>query len=60
MLAINSRFLTQNITGVQRFAIEISKQIKNILGDKVQFVSPQNILHATLAKELYIYGDSIL
>ncbi|MCX6075089.1 MAG: glycosyltransferase family 1 protein [Campylobacterales bacterium] len=49
---INARFLTQNITGVQRFAIEISKQLKNILGDKVQFVSAKNIIHTELAKEL--------
>lgn len=52
MLIINSRFLTQNITGVQRFAIEISKQLKKLLGDKVQFVSPKNIVHTELAKEL--------
>lgn len=52
MLIINSRFLTQNITGVQRFAIEISKQLKKQLGDKVQFVSPPNILHSELVKDL--------
>jgi len=52
MLIVNSRFLTQNITGVQRFAIEISKQLRKLLGDKVQFVAPQNILHVELAKEL--------
>lgn len=52
MLTINSRFLTQNITGVQRFAIEISKQLKKQLGEKVQFVAPKNILHVALAKEL--------
>lgn len=52
MLIINSRFLTQNITGVQRFAIEISKQLKKQLVDNVQFVSPKNIIHTDLAKEL--------
>ncbi len=52
MLTINPRFLTQNITGVQRFAIEISKQLKKQLGDKVQFISPKNIIHHELAKEL--------
>ena len=52
MLIINSRFLTQNITGVQRFAIEISKQLKKQLDDKVQFVSPENIIHRKLAIEL--------
>ncbi len=52
MLIINSRFLTQNITGVQRFAIEISKQLKKQLGDKVQFVCPKNIINIDLAKKL--------
>ena len=51
-IVINSRFLTQNITGVQRFAIEISKQLKKQLGDNVQLVSPKNIIHNDLAKEL--------
>ncbi len=59
MLIINSRFLTQNITGVQRFAIEISKQLKKQLGEKVQFISPKNIVHSELAKELdvKVIGD---
>lgn len=58
-IIMNSRFLTQRITGVQRFAIEISKQLKKQLGDKVQFVSPKNIVHSELAKELdvTIIGD---
>lgn len=52
MLIINSRFLTQQLTGVQRFAIEISKQIKKKLGDKVLFVAPRNIVNKEAAKEL--------
>ena len=52
MIIINARFLTQNITGVQRFAIEISRQLKKLYGDTIQFVSPQNIIHENLAKEL--------
>jgi len=52
MLVVNSRFLTQNITGVQRFAIEISKLLKILLGEKVQFVSPKSIIDDELAKEL--------
>lgn len=52
MLIINARFLTQNITGVQRFAIEISKQINKLYGDDIQFVSPKNIIHKDLAKIL--------
>lgn len=42
-IVVNARFLTQNITGVQRFAFEISKRIK-MLYDDVVFVSPRNIV----------------
>lgn len=52
-LIINARFLTQNITGVQRFALEISKQLKQIVpASQICFVSPPNILHKKLASEL--------
>lgn len=50
-LAINARFLTQQITGTQRFAIEISKRLKKNL-NTVQFVAPPNITHKSLQKEL--------
>ncbi len=53
-LIVNARFLTQPITGVQRFALEISKQIKIQLGDKVKFLSPVNILHTDIALELEV------
>ena len=52
MLFVNARFLTQNITGVQRFAIEISLWLKRILKDNVQFIAPKNIVHVNTAKEL--------
>lgn len=52
MIIVNSRFLTQPITGVQRFAIEISKQLKELYGDKILFVSPSNIVHKELANQL--------
>lgn len=52
MLVINTRFLTQEITGVQRFAIELSKQLKKIFKSELIFVSPHNIIHKELAKEL--------
>ncbi|CAN5137445.1 glycosyltransferase family 1 protein [soil metagenome] len=51
LLIVNARFLTQNITGVQKFAIEISKQVKKKL-KKVIFVSPRNIIHKSLAEYL--------
>ena len=54
MFYVNARFLTQNITGVQRYAIEISKQLKAILNDQVLFVSPKNIIHNKIAEELEV------
>ncbi len=52
MIVINSRFLTQNITGVQRFAIEISLRLKKALGNEVLFLSPNNIVQTDYAKQL--------
>ncbi len=51
---VNSRFLTQKITGSQRFAIEISKQLKKLAGNRFVFVAPKNIIHNDLAKELEV------
>jgi len=51
MIIINARFLTQKLTGVQRFAIEISKLLKAELPG-VQFVAPANIIDTNLAKLL--------
>jgi len=48
---VNARFLTQKITGAQRFAIEISKRIKKKRPD-ITFISPHNIIHKNIAKEL--------
>jgi len=48
---VNARFLTQPITGVQRFAIEICRRLKNLLPNIV-FVSPKNILQKNIANEL--------
>lgn len=48
---INARFLTQKITGSQRFAIEISKQLKKI-NPSIKFATPKNIIHTDLAKLL--------
>jgi len=54
MFYVNARFLTQNITGVQRFAIEISKELKKLYKDDIIFVTPKNIIHKNLAKELKV------
>lgn len=48
---INGRFLTQKISGVQRFAIEIVKEIKQ-LRPEAQVLSPKNPTNKVLAKEL--------
>ncbi|WP_339652793.1 glycosyltransferase family 1 protein [uncultured Maribacter sp.] len=43
MIVINARFLTQTITGVQRFAIEICRCLPNhIAGNDVIFVCPKD------------------
>lgn len=48
---INARFLTQPISGVQRFAIELSKELKKSK-IPVEFVTPSNIIHKELAEYL--------
>lgn len=52
MFFVNARFLSQPITGVQRFAIEISLQLKKILKDEIIFVAPQNVLDNEYTKTL--------
>lgn len=52
MIYINARFLSQPVTGVQRFAIEISLQLKKFLGKQVCFIAPSNIIHRDLANQL--------
>ncbi|MCL7752804.1 glycosyltransferase family 1 protein [Polaribacter sp. Z022] len=53
MIIVNSRFLTQKITGVQRFAIEICKELKNS-NLEFEFVTPKNIIHNNLADFLEV------
>ena len=53
MIVVNARFLTQKTTGVQRFAIEISKHLKRIL-PQVIFVTPYDIIDTALANELNV------
>lgn len=52
MIIINARFLTQPITGVQRYAIEISKILKKKYSGKIKFVTHTGIIHINLANEL--------
>ncbi len=48
---VNARFLTQQITGVQRYAIELSKRLKEIRPD-IRFIAPYNIMHQDIAEYL--------
>ncbi len=50
-LFINARFLTQPISGVQRYAIECSRQIKKNHPESV-FLSPHDIINNDVADEL--------
>jgi glycosyltransferase involved in cell wall biosynthesis len=53
MIIINSRFLTQKTTGVQRFAIEICKELKKS-NLEIEFVAPKNILNNLIADKLEV------
>lgn len=48
---VNARFLCMPLTGVQRYAIEISFLLKKINSD-IQFVCPHNIQHKDIALSL--------
>jgi glycosyltransferase involved in cell wall biosynthesis len=52
MVVVNARFLTQRVTGVQRFAIELSKILKERLGDHIKFVTCKGVIHKELYNEL--------
>lgn len=49
---INARFLTQQITGVQRFAIEICKELRKNNNIRIQLLCPKNIVHNKIAQDL--------
>ncbi len=51
MFFVNSRFLTQQITGVQRYAIEISRKIKHLYPE-AKFISPKNVIHNDISTYL--------
>jgi len=51
MVIVNARFLTQKVTGVQRFAIEISKVLHKLNGEII-FVTPFDVIDKDLAREL--------
>lgn len=51
-VVVNSRFLTQPMTGVQQYALKLSIYLKNQLKEDVCFVSPKGIEHVNLANQL--------
>lgn len=51
MIVVNARFLSQEITGVQRYGMEISRALKK-QNTSIQFVCPKDIIHKSLAEEL--------
>ena len=53
LVVVNARFVTQNITGVQRFAIELAKQLKLHLPNLV-FVSPKLKNPSAISKQLEV------
>jgi glycosyltransferase involved in cell wall biosynthesis len=50
---VNARFLTQPVSGVQRYGIECSRQLKKI-NPEAAFLSPKNIIHKDIAAELNV------
>ncbi len=51
MIIVNARFLTQELTGTQRFATEISKRLKDIFGKDIIFVHPRDTVKLEDTKE---------
>lgn len=48
---VNARFLTQQITGVQRYAIEISRELIKSQNFRVLFLAPKNVIQKEIFKE---------
>ena len=51
---VNARFLTQHMTGVQRYAVEICLELKRMMGDDIEFVSSCNIIQKKYAEMLNV------
>ena len=50
-LVVNARFLTQKVTGTQRFAINISRELKHLQPETI-FLTPPDIKNQQVATEL--------
>jgi len=51
-IIVNARFLTQKMTGVQRFATELAVRLAEEKCLDIEFVTPKNIVHLNLARKL--------
>lgn len=51
MIYVNARFLTQALTGVQRYSLEIALELRKQMPE-IQFVAPRNIIQHEAAKAL--------
>uniref|UniRef100_UPI003FF08306 hypothetical protein n=1 Tax=Megamonas funiformis TaxID=437897 RepID=UPI003FF08306 len=55
---INGRFLSQKITGVQRYAEEITKSLDNLLNEKKEYeyiiLVPKNVIRNLSLKNIKI------
>jgi hypothetical protein len=58
-IIVNARFLTRRITGLERYAIEISRQLKKIR-PSLTFVAPKDIIHESIAEELNVECFGVL
>ncbi|MBI4650338.1 glycosyltransferase family 4 protein [Candidatus Desantisbacteria bacterium] len=52
-IAVNAKFLTQRIEGIQRFALEISKELKR-LRPEIRFVAPKGVLNKDIPQEFKV------
>jgi glycosyltransferase involved in cell wall biosynthesis len=50
-LVVNGRFLTQRVTGVQRYAIEVTRRLK-VLRPDLRVLTPTGVIHHEIAREL--------
>jgi glycosyltransferase involved in cell wall biosynthesis len=50
-MIVNSRFLTQSITGVQRYGVELSLRLKQ-LDPSIEFVCPKNVVQHEMFEQL--------
>jgi len=58
MIVVNARFLNKKVTGLERYASELSSSIKKVF-PSVQFVSHKGILNSKLANDLdvQVFGN---